>query len=229
MTDEGAITDAGIADARDDEVRTVDGRLPGRRGRETRKRLLEVTVDMLRAGSYRDLAVVDIAREAGVSPATFYQYFPDVETAIFVIADHITTDGNHRLSQLVAAIDLGAHDDSGARALAEGFVEFWQDFDSILRVLDLGAAERDVRFRSRRTQLLSGPTDGLRAAIASQQATGALSHSIDPAAMAAVLTAMLAHVAAHRGGLSEWGVVREDLLDAMGRIVHLCLTDTKPG
>ena len=29
--------------------------------------------------TYRDLKVVDIAREAGTSPATFYQYFPDVE------------------------------------------------------------------------------------------------------------------------------------------------------
>lgn len=211
-----------------EDMRTVDGRVPGRRGRETRTRLLEVTAEMLRTGSYRDLAVVDIAREADVSPATFYQYFPDVETAIFFIADHIADEGNQRLSGLVKAIDLDSDDPTGARALAEGFLDLWRQYDSILRVLDLGAAERDDRFQSRRTQLLSGPTDALQQAIASQQASGALSHDIDPAALAAALTAMLAHVAAHRRGLREWGVSREDLVRAMGRLLHLALTDAPP-
>lgn len=213
----------------DDGMRTVDGRTPGRRGRETRRRLLEVTAEMLRSGSYRDLAVVDIAREADVSPATFYQYFPDVETAIFFIADHIADDNNARLTELVASIDLASDAAEGAAALAEGFLDVWRDYDAILRVLDLGSAERDQRFQARRTQLLSGPTTALRDAIAEQQRAGALQHSIDPAALAAVLTSMLAHVAAHRRGLREWGVERDDLVAAMARMIHLALTDQKPG
>lgn len=206
-----------------DELRTVDGRMPGRRGQETRRRLLEVTAEMLRTGSYRDLAVVDIAREVGVSPATFYQYFPDVETAIFFIADHIADEGRDRLTGLVQDIDLQTTD--GAEALAEGFLDLWRQYDAIFRVLDLGAAERDARFQSRRTQLLSGPTAALQEAIAAQQASGALSHTIDPAAVAATLTSMLAHVAAHRRGLREWGVAREDLVASMGRLVALSLRD----
>lgn len=206
-----------------DELRTVDGRMPGRRGQETRRRLLEVTADMLRTGSYRDLAVVDIAREVGVSPATFYQYFPDVETAIFFIADHIADEGRERLTGLVNDIDLQTTD--GAETLAEGFLDLWRQYDAIFRVLDLGAAERDARFQSRRTQLLSGPTAALQEAIAAQQAAGALTHTIDPAAVAATLTSMLAHVAAHRRGLREWGVAREDLIASMGRLVALSLRD----
>lgn len=66
----------------DSEPRAADGRVPGRRGQATRQKLLDCTADMLRTTSYRDLKVVDIAREAGTSPATFYQYFPDVESAI---------------------------------------------------------------------------------------------------------------------------------------------------
>ena len=206
-----------------DELRTVDGRMPGRRGQETRRRLLEVTAEMLRTGSYRDLAVVDIAREVGVSPATFYQYFPDVETAIFFIADHIADEGRDRLTGLVEDIDLQTTE--GAEALAEGFLDLWRQYDAIFRVLDLGAAERDARFQSRRTQLLSGPTTALQEAITAQQAAGALAHSIDPAAVAATLTSMLAHVAAHRRGLREWGVAREDLVASMGRLVALSLRD----
>ena len=79
--------------ADDDDLRAADGRVPGRRGRATRQRLLEQTAEMLRTSSYRDLKVVDIAREAGTSPATFYQYFPDVESAILVLAEEMSQTG----------------------------------------------------------------------------------------------------------------------------------------
>ncbi|MFM7069395.1 MAG: TetR/AcrR family transcriptional regulator, partial [Actinomycetes bacterium] len=55
-------------------MRAADGRVPGRRGLATRQRLLDHTAALLATTSYRDLTVVDIAREAGTSPATFYQY-----------------------------------------------------------------------------------------------------------------------------------------------------------
>ena len=37
----------------------------------------------------RDLRVVDIAREVGTSPATFYQYFRDVEEAVLALAEEV--------------------------------------------------------------------------------------------------------------------------------------------
>lgn len=219
----------GAAAAADEpELRTVDGRVPGRRGRETRRKLLEVTAEMLRTRSYREIAVVDIARESGVSPATFYQYFPDVETAIFFIADRIAEDGNRRLSELVEAIDIDGDCSAGADALALGFLELWREYRSILRILDLGAAERDDRFQQRRTELLAGPTEALQRAVAGRQASGRLTHDIDPAAFAAVLTAMLSHVAAHRPGLRAWGVSQDDLVAAMSRIITMSLTDRAP-
>src|SRR3954468_3428730 len=83
------------------EMRTADGRVPGRRGRATRQRLLEQTAAMLEAGSYRALKVVDIARSDGISPASFYQYFPEVEAAILVLAEEMSRDGSATLSGLV--------------------------------------------------------------------------------------------------------------------------------
>ena len=85
----------------DDALRAADGRVPGRRGRATRDRLTACTLGMLEDTSYRDLKVVDIAREAGTSPATFYQYFPDVESAILALAEDMATDGNDRLTRIV--------------------------------------------------------------------------------------------------------------------------------
>ena len=53
----------------------------GRRGQRTRQRLLDSTERLLGRSTYREVRVVDIARDAGMSPAAFYQYFADVEDA----------------------------------------------------------------------------------------------------------------------------------------------------
>ncbi len=52
---------------------TTDGRLPGKRGQATRRRLLDSTGDLIRATPWRSIKVIDIAKAAGTSPATFYQ------------------------------------------------------------------------------------------------------------------------------------------------------------
>src|SRR5471032_2663186 len=70
-----------------DPLSTTDGRMPGERGRQTRQRLLTATVELLTTTSWRSVKVTDIARRARTSPATFYQYFGNVEEAIRVLAE----------------------------------------------------------------------------------------------------------------------------------------------
>ena len=70
-------------------IATTDGRVPGRRGLATRQRLLECTAELLVATPWRSIKVIDIARQAGTSPATFYQYFENVEAAITVLAEEL--------------------------------------------------------------------------------------------------------------------------------------------
>ena len=86
------------------ELRAVDGRVPGRRGRATRERLLRCTGDLLEKTSYRDLTVIDIAQCAGTSPATFYQYFPSVEEAILDLAGSLVPEGG-RVAALIESSD----------------------------------------------------------------------------------------------------------------------------
>lgn len=59
-----------------------DGRVLGAKARSTRALLLEQLYQMLEAGlTWRSLQVIDIALEAGVSPAAFYQYFSSLGAA----------------------------------------------------------------------------------------------------------------------------------------------------
>ena len=89
--------------ARSAPLRAVDGRVPGRRGLATRKRLLECTIELLAKTPYRDLKVTDITRAAGTSPATFYQYFVDLETVLLAVAEQTAEEGQ----QLVELIRAG--------------------------------------------------------------------------------------------------------------------------
>jgi AcrR family transcriptional regulator len=215
--------------AEDDEPRAADGRVPGRRGRATRQRLLECTRTMLRTTSYRDLKVVDIAREAGTSPATFYQYFPDVESAILVLADDMVATGVERFADLVSANPWkGRAGYESAEALADAMLSFWEEHQPVLRVIDLATDEGDGRFANVRTRLLNDLNNALAAAARDQQKAGRGQDGVDPNAIAGVLVAMLAHVSAHRLGFEFWGVRADDLKAAMARIVYWSVTGQKP-
>ena len=123
-----------------DDTRAADGRVPGRRGLATRQRLLDCTLKLLQDASYRDLKVVDIAREAGTSPGTFYQYFPDVTEAIVALSEDMAAAGNVSLTTLVREGPWDAdHGYETALAIADAFIEFWEAHWPLMRVMELSA------------------------------------------------------------------------------------------
>jgi len=75
-----------------DAALAIDGRPLGRRAQQTRRRLLDATYDLLQSHGIRDVRVVEVARQIGTSPATFYQYFRDVDEAVLVLADELTDE-----------------------------------------------------------------------------------------------------------------------------------------
>lgn len=211
------------------EPRAADGRVPGRRGRATRQKLLDHAAEMLRTTSYRDLKVVDIAREAGTSPATFYQYFPDVESAVLVLADEMVTAGGERFADLVTTSTWrGKGGYERAEALADAVLQFWDEHQPVLRVVDLATDEGDGRFANVRTRLLNDLNNALAAAARDQQKAGRGQDGLDPNAIAGVLVAMLAHVSAHRLGFEFWGVRADQLRTTMARIIFWSVTGQKP-
>jgi AcrR family transcriptional regulator len=210
-------------------LRAVDGRVPGRRGLATRQRLLEHTRALLETTSYRDLKVVDIAREAGTSPATFYQYFPDAEAALLALADGLIGEGGERLTRPIReATWEGRSAYEACELISESFLEFWADHSSLMAVIDLAALEGDPRFRGARTQLLSRFTLAASDLISSQQELGNVPEDLDPIATAVVLVSMLAHVAAHQEGLDQAGVRRDQVLRALSRMIFTGVTGQPP-
>ncbi|MCZ7414818.1 MULTISPECIES: TetR family transcriptional regulator [unclassified Streptomyces] len=211
------------------KVRTVDGRVAGRRGQATRLKLLDCLSDMLSSSPYRDVKVIDVARKAGTSPATFYQYFPDVEGAVLELADSTAKEGSGELNALVA--DRSWTGKAGAQTaedLVDGFLTFWRRNEAILRVIDLAAAEGDKRFTRLRTKLLTSVVGSLTESIKEQQARKRVDPDVSAAALAGSLVTMMTGVAGHQKSFSTWGARQADLKPGLTLLVHLGVTGRKP-
>ena len=212
----------------DDELRAADGRVPGRRGRATRQKLLERTAEMVQSTSFRDLKVVDIARGAGTSPATFYQYFPDVEAAILVLAEDMAHEGMSLSSLVRDGSWKGKAGYTTAAQLVDGFLDFWEEHRSLLRVVDLATLEGDQRFRQIRTRFTHAMTVAISEVVDQFRKDGKHPDDVDPMATAGVLVSMLGQVAAHRYGFEFWGIRTDDTRRSMTRIVYTAVTGAKP-
>ncbi|GAA2482782.1 TetR family transcriptional regulator [Streptomyces gobitricini] len=210
------------------QVRTVDGRVAGRRGQATRQKLLDCLSEMLSSSPYRDVKVIDVARKAGTSPATFYQYFPDVEGAVLEIAEEMAKKGAGLTELASGRTWVGKAAWQSSEELVEGFLDFWRKNDAILRVIDLGAAEGDKRFAKIRMKILSSVTTSLTDAVKELQSKNKVDKDVSPAAMAGSLVAMLAAVASHQKGLQTWGVKQAELRPNLALLVHLGITGKKP-
>jgi AcrR family transcriptional regulator len=201
----------------------IDGRPLGRRAQLTRQRLLDATAALLAEHGIRDLRVVDIARHVGTSPATFYQYFRDVEEAVLALVEGLRDD----LLPLLEPLQEPLRSKGGleaAKRLMDGFITYWDEHRAVLRVRNLAAEEGDVRFREVRTRTLGSITEELRKQIAENQSAGRVDAAVHPYAAAAAMVAMMERMAAYHLDLEPRGLARPELVETVGRIIHQTVT-----
>jgi AcrR family transcriptional regulator len=197
----------------------LDGRALGSRGARTRRRLLDATAALLETHGIRDLRVVDIARRVETSPATFYQYFRDVEDAVLALAGELGESTAPLLAVLGGSWDAEGALDS-ARALVEGFVDFWDVNRAVLRTRNLAAQEGDRRFRDVRNRALEPFTEALAEHVRRAQRAGHVAPELSPEAAGAALVALLERMAAFHLDLEPLGIDRAQLVETTARIIH---------
>jgi AcrR family transcriptional regulator len=201
----------------------LDGRPLGKRGAATRRRLVEATARLLESHGVRDLRVVDIAREVGTSPATFYQYFRDVEEAVLALTAEVGEE-LAPVDELLRRPWKGPSGLDSAREMVDAFIRYWDGNRAVLRTRNLAAQEGDQRFRQVRNNSLRPLIEHLANAIAASQAEGRVSSKISPPAAAAALVALLERMAAFHRDLETLGVTRADVVETTARIVHQTVT-----
>ena len=199
----------------------------GRRGRATRRRLLDATAALLDSGTYRDLTVVDIAREAGTSPATFYQYFTDVEDAVHALALELLDQVASIQSQL--AEDWSVADGlDRARAVVSDYLDFWDEHGAVLRIMLLRADEGDERFRQLRRDYNAPFMSAMAAKVRDAQSAGRVSSSLDPEATAGAMLAAMDRLPNYRQGFEKRGTSREALIETVAVLLAMTLIGGEP-
>jgi AcrR family transcriptional regulator len=211
------------------------GRPLGPRAQNTRVRILDATVVLLDQKPMRDLRVIDIARRIGSSPATFYQYFKDVEDVVLHLASRVS-ESTPELVELIRGDWSGRAGHERGRKLAEVVISHWDRYAPILRVRNNACDEGDIAFRELRFGTLMPIVHAFAEVIAASQAAAreraAGSEAseewqgghLDPMMGAVALASVLERLSMYHGSIEELGGTREDLIETLATLLQSMLT-----
>ena len=215
------------------------GRPLGARALQTRKRILDATVAELASKPMRDLRVIDIARRVGSSPATFYQYFKDIEDAVLQLAEQATS----RTPIVVDAIHAewsGREGFERAKVFVSRGIQHWRDYGPILRIRNNASDEGDERFDAVRTRAVMPMISAFSEEIAASKQRASESEDepsaegndqelgrIDARAGAMVTFAMLDRFWMYHDRMVAQGISHDDLVETGATILQFIMTARK--
>jgi AcrR family transcriptional regulator len=211
------------------------GRVLGPRAQKTRARILDATLALLDEKSMRDLRVIDIARRIGSSPATFYQYFKDLEDVVVELATRFH-DAVPAMVEMIRGDWNGREGYARGRRLAHFCLEHWGPYACILRVRNNAAEEGDEAFMAVRIQTLLPIVTALSDIIrkthplpdpnpADDQWQGGDLHPISAAfMMAGALEGMIQHQAKFERRFEVEGEGADQIVDTVAALFQMLLS-----
>jgi len=186
-------------------VVATDGREIGQRALATRRKLLDATKSLLSTGGLFELRLVDITSEVDASPATFYQYFSDIDAALLALADEVHEASGHLVELLDGDVWSTWADFDRALAFVEGYNDYWQTHGAVLRVRNLKAEEGEPAFRKARSATQVPLMRALARHAEASVNAGRLASELDAFTIAAAMLAMLERLTAYRDEMTLRG------------------------
>jgi len=171
------------------------GQRIGAKGHRTRQRLIDETVALLESRGLRELTVAEVARNAEMSPATFYVYFEGVPEVLLAALGQ----ARDWAEDLVALLSEPWPDDlarSKVAELVDRYCECWSRYRTIFRVRNLASEESDVRFLEARQVAVAKVLDLLAAKVAAAQHAGREPSNLHPNSVAGAILMLLERLAA---------------------------------
>jgi len=117
----------------------------GRKGQDTRQRIMNAVLELLKTCSYKDLSVSEIATEANVSNATFYVYFSDVEEVLYACVQ-ATARVPEPLNEVLDTEWTSENMLEQIRKFVDVYNNGWERYRIELRVRNLEADQGNLRF-----------------------------------------------------------------------------------
>jgi len=156
----------------------------GRKGRETRNRLLQAAYEQFSETGYRSTKAADICERAGISVGTFYQYFhsrADVMSSL--VADTLKATLRTEPWRLSQGTD-------GLRRLLNDYVEHYRGTAAFQGVWEEATHVDELPANVRR-DLSRWLTEGVEHEFRKAKRNGGLPTEVDPVLLARALTAMV--------------------------------------
>ncbi|MFD0437218.1 TetR/AcrR family transcriptional regulator [Streptomyces chartreusis] len=194
-------------------TRTADRRVPSQRGLRTRQKLMDATIELLGTQSYRDIKVMDIAQAVGTSPATFYQYFPDIEGVVLEASELLTKETKAALDDFKDG-SWSSDGLPGAARLVDAVLDSWRGRLPVVRVLAAVAAEGEPRFAK---AYAAATRPVVRALTAATQTT--TPHGTGKELVHALVSGLTA-TAGHENAGSIHGLTKHQRRRGLARLVH---------
>jgi AcrR family transcriptional regulator len=167
----------------------------GAKGQRTRQQLIDATVDLLETHGLRDVSVVDVARAAQTSPATFYVYFKGVPEVVLAALEH-ASQTSPALEAVIARDWLAPGAEEAAAAFVEEYTGIWNRNRTIFVVRNLAAEEGDARFYEARMTQARPMMDAISQQVVRAQAAGRTPAHLSPRSCAGTVLMILERLSA---------------------------------
>jgi AcrR family transcriptional regulator len=200
------------------------GQSLGRKGHETRLRLMNATLQLLKTSSPVELTAVSIAKKAKSSSATFYLYFSDVRGILLALNEAAEADMAVVHDALDQPWDPSALNMEHAEGVVKAFVSVWDKHREILRYRNLEADRGDPSFESIRLRTSVRIVSRFAEHIFAAHARDAGFTRNDAMAEASVLVAAMERLAATDLDTVNRGVGADAMWRGMTRIIARTLS-----
>jgi AcrR family transcriptional regulator len=200
------------------------GQALGRKGHDTRLRMMEAACQLLTEHSPVELTAVSIAKAANTSSATFYLYFEDVKDLLYALSEAAEADmaGVHQI--LDEPWNPQRVETEHAARVVHAFALVWDKHRPVLRFRNLEADRGDERFETIRLRTSLRIVKRFGDHILQAYPSNARYSKRDAMAEASVLVAAMERCAAVDPNTLERGVGADAMWSAMARVVARTLT-----
>jgi AcrR family transcriptional regulator len=188
------------------------------RGAQTRTRLLDATVQVVREVGYAHASIRAIAQAAGVAEGTIYRHFPDKATMFFAAI----LERHQPIIAWMSELPSRAGQGTLAGNLTDCLLQLSTLRDDVVplelaMLTDPELARQHPRNRSLPVGTLPGPPEFLARYLAAEQERGRVRAEVDPVQVAVVLLATLFGLGFASSG--DGGGVDERLIEATVRMI----------
>jgi AcrR family transcriptional regulator len=217
---------AGIATKKPPRI-NQQGQVIGRKGQQTRERIVDAVEMLLQTQPLRDLKQAEVCRIAKVSPPAFYVYFRDIETAVReAIARHQVLPAE--LDALLQEPWPEAEVFARAQRFVTLYLEYWEQHYHLFKTRNLSADEGDPAMIELRLGFQVPVMEKIAALIAEGQSRSGQTLPT-PRAGAAIVMASLERLAPTLrftlGPTPPEGMSVKDVIDAAASVLTRLIND----